>query len=166
MGQDIQSLISKYHSKGLLIDANLLLLFCIGAVNPDYIRQCKRTQKYVQEDFHCLVEFMGLFTSYVTTPNILTEVSNLATILTGKYQDDFRIIFSQFIIANTEEYQESKELATMPSFFKFGLTDAGIIHVVQKNFLLITDDFPLSQFLSSQGVDVVNFNHLRILNWE
>ena len=166
MIQHLQSLINTYRSKGLLIDANLLLLLCVGSVNLDYIPQFKRTQKYVQEDFGTLVKLMSYFSKFVTTPNILTEVSNLATSLTGNYQQQFRVIFSRFIITASEEYQESKDLATLPAFFKFGLTDAGIIHVVKEKFLVLTDDFPLAQFLDHQGIDVINFNHARVMNWK
>ena len=162
-----QSLIRKYQSKGLLVDTNLLLLFCIGEINPQYIPQCNRTRKYLSEDFDTLTQIMQCFTIVATTPNILTEVSNLANAsnLSGDYAVKFRQIFWQLVPELSEEYQESKQLANHVEILKFGLTDAGIIASVKNRFLVLTDDFPLSQYLQSQGIDVLNFNHVRVLNW-
>ena len=30
---------------------------------------------------------------------------------------------------------------------------------------MLTDDFPLANYLSNQGVDAINFNHLRFESW-
>ena len=40
-------LISAYRNKGVLLDANLLLLFCIGTLNKDFISRFKRTNTFV-----------------------------------------------------------------------------------------------------------------------
>jgi uncharacterized protein YacL len=47
------------------------------------------------------------------------------------------------------------------AFPKLGLTDTAIFRAATGKFLVLTDDFRLAQYLSSQNVDVVNFNHLR-----
>lgn len=112
MKQHIQTIISKYHAQGILLDTNLLLAFCIGAVNPQYISRFKRTRAYIAEDFTLLSQLMKRFTMCVTTPNILTEVSNLANSLPGEYHVKFQQIFSQLVPTFLEEYQESKQLVT------------------------------------------------------
>ena len=56
-------------------------------------------------------------------------------------------------------------LAQAESFAKFGLTDTAIVKLVKDQFLVLTDDFPLSNYLGKQGVDVLNFNHLRFASW-
>lgn len=142
MKQHIQTIISKYHAQGILLDTNLLLAFCIGAVNPQYISRFKRTRAYIAEDFTLLSQLMKRFTMCVTTPNILTEVSNLANSLPGEYHVKFQQIFSQLVPTFLEEYQESKQLVTHRELLKFGLTDAGIITLVKDRFLVVTDDFP------------------------
>lgn len=165
MKQHIQIVIAKYHAQGILLDTNLLLVYCIGAINPQYIPRFKRTRAYLAEDFTLLSQLMKRFTTFVTTPNILTEVSNLANSLPGEYHLKFQQIFSQLVPTFSEEYQESKQLVTQIELLKFGLTDAGIITLVKERFLVVTDDFPLSQYLQRQGIDVLNFNHIRSLAW-
>jgi len=48
---------------------------------------------------------------------------------------------------------------------KFGLTDSGIVHLVKDQYLVLTDDLNLVRYLQNQGVDVINFNHIRPLAW-
>lgn len=48
-----------------------------------------------------------------------------------------------------------------PEFGKFGLTDAGIYEVARGNYLVLTDDFKLSQHMLSRHIEAINFNHLR-----
>lgn len=42
----IEELIEKHRANGLLIDANLLILYLIGKTNKDRIPTFKRTQQY------------------------------------------------------------------------------------------------------------------------
>jgi uncharacterized protein YaiI (UPF0178 family) len=48
-------------------------------------------------------------------------------------------------------------------FARFGLTDAAIANAAQRPMLVLTDDLPLYQTLVHQGVDAINFNHIRTL---
>jgi len=52
----------------------------------------------------------------------------------------------------------------MEGFRRFGITDTGLMSIA-KAHLIVTIDFPLSNYLSSAGIDVLNFNHIRVLNW-
>ncbi len=165
MKQHIKTLLAKYRTQGILLDTNLLLVFCIGTINPQYIPQFKRTRAYLAEDFIILSQLMKCFTIWTTTPNILTEVSNLANSLHGEYALKFYQTFAKLVPIFSEEYQESKQLVTRLELLKFGLTDAGIIQLVKDRFLVVTDDFPLSQYLQAQGIDILNFNHIRSINW-
>ena len=77
---------SNYRNKGILIDSNLLLLYFIGKYNKTLIQRFKRTQKYVTEDYELLTAVIKDFTKIITTPNILTEVSNLSGNLENKFK--------------------------------------------------------------------------------
>ncbi len=50
-------------------------------------------------------------------------------------------------------------------FAKFGLTDAAIAEIAAKKYLVLTDDFRLSQSLQAAGIDALNFNHVRDAYW-
>ena len=72
----INELVSRYQNKGLLIDTNLLLLYFIGNYDPNRIPGFKRTMAFTVDEFWLLIGFLGVFDKLVTTPNVLTEVSN------------------------------------------------------------------------------------------
>ncbi len=79
-----EEIIGSYRNKGILIDTNLLLLYFIGKYNKSLIQYFKRTQKYVIEDYELSTSVIKFFTRIITTPNILTEVSNLSGNLENK----------------------------------------------------------------------------------
>ena len=58
---DLQGLIEKHRSNGLLIDTNLLLFYVAGRTNKNRIPNFKRTQKYTIEDFELLTDLSRQF---------------------------------------------------------------------------------------------------------
>ncbi|MCH8838525.1 MAG: hypothetical protein IIA60_12130 [Candidatus Marinimicrobia bacterium] len=64
-----------------------------------------------------------------------------------------------------ENYVASKLAVEEPVFSKVGLTDAAIICSARGKYLLLTDDFELSQRFEDLGGDALNFNHLRTKFW-
>jgi hypothetical protein len=165
MKADIASLTRAYAPKGILVDSNLFLLFLIGTMNRDMIQRFKRTETFLPEDYDVLVDYLDLFSTRVTTPNVLTEVSNLANVLTERSKNAFWCVLKSAVDILDETYISSKSLVGRTECAKFGITDTAITAVVKGQFLLLTDDFRLSQYFQSTGGDVVNFNHLRMLNW-
>lgn len=153
----------KNHHKGLLVDTNVLLLLLIGSLDSKLIRNFKITanQGFDEADFNLLRSFVGKFQSIITTPHILTEVSNHADKIKG---DIRKRIFGKLVslIGQLDECSESsKALAKSDAFVRFGLTDTAISSLASKNFLVLTVDFPLAGYLKKKNVDVINFNHLR-----
>jgi rRNA-processing protein FCF1 len=157
-------LLHKYQQAGVLVDTNILLLYFIGTFDKSLISRFKRTRQFTQEDYNTLLNILRRFNKIVTTPNILTEVSNLS----GQLAEDLKInYFAKFAasieLLLNEEYISSAQ--AMNNYHRLGLTDAGIALIAQNRYLVLTDDFPLTQYLYKTGVDVVNFNNIRILNW-
>lgn len=165
MAAPIDELWSRYRNKGLLVDSNLLLVYFIGIFDRDLVARFERTRAFLPEDFLLLGRFITSFSKRVTTPNVLTEVSNLS----GKLPENIRNLYFASLSEQMTEFEESyvasSSLARTAEFPKFGLTDASIMDVARNKYLVLTDDFPLSNFLRSQGQDVVNFNHLRQIAW-
>ncbi len=161
----IADLISRYRNKGLLVDSNLLLLYFVGAYDPERIATFKGTARFGPDDFDLLLRLVALFQRIVTTPNILTEVSNLS----GKLREDekrtYFADFAKLVPRFAEHYCESKEICALQHFKDFGLTDSGIIDLARGSFLVLTDDGPLVGYLQNAGIDVINFNHVRFLDW-
>ena len=155
----------RYRQAGIMVDTNILLLFFIGAFDQNLIPRFKRTRQFSVEDYATLISILGLFDRIATTPHILTEVSNLSGQLGEPARSEYFKKFSSDITLLEEENVASRDVAQTQEFVKFGLTDTGIIHLTKGKYLVLTDDFRLSQYLQSAGVDVVNFNHIRTTYW-
>ena len=158
---DYIKIFNKYRNKGVLIDSNLLILYFVGTYNQSTIQCFKRTQKYNIEDFELLESFIKYFKKVVTTPNILTEVSNLC----GKLPEIFKLEFAKHIELLDEYYTPSRHISKLEHFKKYGLTDSGIINLVKGEYLVLSDDWPLVNFMQVKNIDTINFNHLRYVNW-
>ena len=158
-------LLKRHKQHGVLIDSNLLLLFTIGSFNQSLVGRYNRLSKYTEKDFLTITHFIKYFEKIITTPHILTEVSNLSNMIDNKiktlYFDNFYTklkILEESNISFLKAFEDSNTR-------KFGLTDAGITVIAREKYLVLTDDFPLSGYLEKQGIDVINFNHLRYLSY-
>jgi len=163
--EHVNALVSHYKNKGLLIDTNLLLLYFIGIFDPDRIPKFKRTMAFTVDEFWLLISFLDVFVKIVTTPNVLTEVSNLSGQLAENLRIPFYSDFANRIPLLEEHYVPSGTASSLAHFTKFGLTDSGIVHLVKDNYLVLTDDLNLVGYLQNQNIDVINFNHIRTLAW-
>lgn len=161
----ITEYVRKYRSRGILIDTNLLLLLFIGGVSKSYISSFKRTAVYTQEDYDSLLRLIDHFNRVVVTPNILTEVSNLANGLHGVRLEEFYMVFSKSLSILSELYIESSTVSNIHGFHSYGLADTGIIAIAKEKYLVLTDDLRFAAFAARQGVDVINFNHIREAGW-
>ena len=154
--QDIQS------KAGLVVDTNLLLLYLVGLHDPGRIETFKRTRAYSVDDFDLLVYIISQFGGFSTTPNIITEVSNLVE---GVEYDDVPLltVLRDKIIYREEHYVESRIILsnTDETFVKFGVSDTVLYHLAQANYLILTVDLPLWAFLQNKGLSALNFNNLR-----
>ena len=160
-----EELLHRYQSKGLLLDANLLLVYFVGSYDPYRVPKFKRTKTFTVEDFYTLLAVFRFFSRVVTTPNILTEVSNLSNQLPEDIKPLYYSEFAKQIDLIEEQYTASSKISGLEHFKKFGLTDSGIIDLVKNKYLVLTDDLRLASYLQNVGTDVLNFNNIRTLNW-
>lgn len=153
--------VARYRGSGVLIDTNLLLMYFVGAHDPKEIGRFKRTMQFTSDDHDLLVGFIKHFRRVVTTPHIITEVSNLAGQLGDRSRTGVFETLSAGIGLFDERHTPASDLAEDPAFPRFGITDTAVLREAKGRFLVLTDDFRLSQYLRSEGVDVFNFHHLR-----
>ncbi len=158
-------MISRYKTKGLLIDTNLLLLYVVGMYDPDRIQIFKRTMAFTVDEFLLLATIFESFDKVITTPNVLTEVSNLSGQLPKNLHSYFYSDFAARIPVLAERYTASGTISASAHFNKFGLTDSGIVDTVKDSYLVLTDDLMLFGYLQNFGIDAINFNHIRQLAW-
>jgi hypothetical protein len=157
-----EAVFNQYRGKRVLLDANLLLLFLIGSYERSRITRFKRTAVFSENDFDILTSLMTAFRAVVTTPHVLTEVSNLANSLPEHLKPSWSEHFAAHTAAFLELFTPAVEIMNQPSFSLFGLTDAAV-HTIAVDTLILTEDFPLSGFLRSQDIPVLNFRELILL---
>ena len=63
-----------------------------------------------------------------------------------------------------EQYDAAKQLVRHPLFERFGLGDASVATVCQRNVIVVTADLQLQIALERSGLDALNFNHVRALS--
>jgi hypothetical protein len=159
-----RELVSRHRRGGILVDTNLLLLFFVGGYDRSLVERFPRTaDRFVSTDFDTLAGLLGGFEHTVTTPHILTEVSNLMGYLTGHARVEGFAWLARSIPAMRETYVAGAELAGHKSFIRLGITDTSIIEIAAEPYLVLTDDFRLYNYLATQNRAVLNFNHIRVL---
>ena len=150
--------VSKYNNKCVILDTNILLVYLVGCIDLRLISSFKRTSsRFCEDDFEVLNQIFSKFKKFITTPNILTEVSNLGGQLGGDYKIRFFEILSDFINQTPEQYVKSSDIAIDIDFIKLGITDRGVLELSKDDYLIITDDYKLSARCSNS----LNYNHLR-----
>ncbi len=161
----MNSLIAKYSQRGLLLDTNILLLYVIGNYDPNRIESFKRTNIFLQKDFTLLRSLLERFQKVVSTPHILTEVSNLSGNIFEAAKLDVFSQLSVFVSESEEQNIAATSICETPDFARFGIADTAISLVAKNRFLVLTEDFALYNLLSTRGIDAINFNHIRTAYW-
>jgi hypothetical protein len=166
-----ETLAREHRKSGILVDTNLLLVLLIGTVNKHLIGG-KRTEKYTEDHYHILVNFLNDYRRLITTPHILTEVSNLGgSALTGEDRKNFFGLLRTpglFDIKSTDEIVDERHIrrqdVDLEHIRQFGLTDAAIVRLCTSGLLgrplLLSDDFRLVALVSKLKGSAINFNHI------
>jgi hypothetical protein len=164
MNPELLRLVREHRARGIVIDTNILLLYVVGQYDRNLIGTFKRVKSYSEQDFFCLLRFLQEFSHIITTPHILTEVTDLS----GNLNKDPDYLFFEGLRDQigtfTEQTDSSQNVCQTDGFIKFGLADAYVSELARSGELVLTDDFPLYHYLSSQGLPTINFNHLRNLD--
>ena len=144
---------------GLLLDANVLLLFYVGLLDRELVGTFKRTRQFTPGDFDLLKTIVDFHAGVVTTPHVLAEVSNLAQHLEGARRDDFFAMFAKSITLLKEVRSPASDLSGEPIFTRLGLSDAAVSQLARDDSLfVVTADVDLYVHLLTIGVRVINFN--------
>jgi len=155
----ISPFIEPHRGKPAILDTNLLLLYLCDQFDQSLVSSFKRLNCFVKEDISLLSETVKCFSTLHTTPHVLTEVSNLANSLPKWQKQEWGEFFGKQIKLVAEEWIPAVDIASVP-VFDLGITDACLYSLASK-YVILTIDFPLSNQLSSRGLNVINFNNLR-----
>jgi len=157
-----ETLIGKYISKGILIDANLALLYLVGNcdLRPVGDGKFNKLSDYSTDDYRILLRLKKVFNKAVTTSHVLTEVSNLTNDLPERTKKEILQQFHATFVTIDELRIASMEAAQRPEFPFLGLTDSALA-LVSRQYLIVTDDARLVKKMNESGLEALNFNHLR-----
>lgn len=162
----LQALKQKYASRGLLIDTNVLLLYFVGLYDETYITEFKRTIKYTRQDYHLVRDLAAAFHRLIITPHILSELSNLSLQIKGRRITAYFARVVEVLQAAKEIQVPKEPLLADECLPQFGFTDLSIAEAARhEECLVLTDEWALSSTLDAKGCAVINFNHLRGMQW-
>ena len=148
-----------------LLDANLLLLLLLGDVDRKFVDHWERTRNFGLSAYIALDNVVrGFGPRLATTPNILTEVSNLANDLKGPRRALFFDRFAAVVPRLSEYYIESTRVSNHAHLKVFGITDLGILHLDRSEVVVLTADNALADYLSRQGYNVWSLDLIRKLS--
>ncbi len=142
----------------IALDSNLLLLLIVGKCSPEQIGRHRRLSDYSRNDFNRLVGAIERVQSFVTTPNVLTEVSNLADF--GVREPLRRAIseeIARFAGVSDERYCPSRIAAGQPEYLWLGIADAAWLSTLTDEVTLLTVDTQLYLAAAQRGLQAVNF---------
>jgi hypothetical protein len=152
-------LLKRYRGKPVVLDTNVLLLYWCASFDSRLVHNFKRLNSFSEDDIELLHRTLGSFKTINTTPHILTEVSNLANSLPAWRKEGWSSHFARQVGVVNENWTSARTLVETPAIF-LGLTDAALCGLASTRVIL-TIDFPLSNFRESRRLNVVTFNHLR-----
>jgi len=143
-------------AQGIVLDANVAMLYVVGSINPKQIPKHHRTSAYHSNDYWTLLTLVSKARTSFAVPHTLTELSNL-----GDTTPLFRLAFRS-LFRDIEELP-LKSIVGFDSnvFIRSGLTDAMLVEVAQQNYLVITADHALYSFITNLGRPCINFNYLK-----
>ena len=158
MNDYLLGLLRRYQRKGILVDTSLLLLYIVGSIEPAMIRGISRVSSYSEDDFLRISKFISAFDKRITTPHLLTQVTDLL----GN-RNELNVAISGYIASTVEHFTISADLCKTASFPAFGLADAAVVSEVSGRYLILTDDGPLYGYLVNSGIDAVNLNQIQTI---
>lgn len=147
------------------LDSNLAVLLVVGQVSKALVGRHKRLRSFSPADFDRLLGFIREAGVLVTTPNALTEVSNLAHFgLHEPLRSEVMRSLAAVIASMRETYVASNHIVTFDEFLRLGLTDTAWLACLGPTDLLLTADLDLHLAARSRGLNTINFNHWRDLD--
>ncbi len=127
-----------------------------------FIATHKRLSGLKAEDFYLVRDFVSSLQSVVTTPHVLTEVSNLAGVATGYPKQSIYTKFANVILTLDEAQIPSASASALSEFSIFGLTDA-VLCTACSTMPLLTVDGNLASHMRRKGLNAWTLENLKWL---
>jgi hypothetical protein len=150
--------LAKFHGKKLLLDTNLLLPYFIGCFYRIHGQAPKHDEFALKEEEFLLlamiIEHFKKAGKILTTPHLLTEVSNLSRKALGQNRIAFLIFIRHLIQDLDEKFDAGKigaqRLSRQDCFPRFGLADAAIMGLSYDSLVVLTNDQQMVRYLREE----------------
>jgi hypothetical protein len=147
--------LKRFHGKRLLLDANLLHSYLMGCFYREN-QPAPNRGAFKEDEFVLLAQIINHCKKagrILTTPNLLTEISNLSKRL--KPNRGAYLCFIRSMTRDLDEQVNAKRigasrLAAQDFFLTFGLADAAIMDLAYDPLLILTNDKPLARCLRNK----------------
>lgn len=152
-------MLAKHRQKGILLDANLLLVYVFALYDMSQLFKAKWTKEFHRNEAELLLAYLKPFNRVITTPNVLTEVSNrvgFSSHLCQPVRKFMRTVVATKLLEETIPSVDGFENAL---FDRLGLTDAVIALLAAQGTLVLTNDASLYASLEASKFDCINFAH-------
>jgi hypothetical protein len=144
----------------LLLDTNLLLFFLAMHVDLAILREFKRLSSFRGSDLKPLQDLVEEFSALITTPHVLTEVSNFIDQAPIKWRPQLIGALRTFIMDQEEYFQASSSLARMPEFAHLALAETALV-ALSRRASVATLDYDLYWRIVQSGGAAIDFNLVR-----
>lgn len=139
-----------------------MLLLVVGKASKNFIAKHKRLKAFTSEDFDSLQSILVRASSVLITPNVATEVSNLAGFsMKEPMHSKIFAVFRDLVPKMLEHYEASQLAAEQREFNWLGLSDCAWFGALDADTVLLTADLKLYLAALKRGLKAENFNHLR-----
>ena len=149
----------------LFLDTNIFVFFLVASLDPNLLKNCRRTEQFSVEDFDLLLRFIEQFREMRVTPPVITESCNLLEDFNNAHERSIFAALTELLKKLGERHVRSVELADTSVFLSLGLADASLFSAASKGASVLTEDFKLRGVITGRGFMAENFNHLRSHAW-
>ncbi|MCL2064122.1 MAG: hypothetical protein FWG98_07080 [Candidatus Cloacimonetes bacterium] len=143
--------------RDVIIDTNIFILYLVGQINKNRIKDYSRDQSYSEEDYFYLLNLLSKYDRLITSPNILTEVDNILNRISGEDKNKYLSIVKKTYQQTIEKFMETNLVSQNWYFDILGLTDSVIIMMAKKSDLLISGDSKLCDYAKALGINIFDF---------
>jgi predicted nucleic acid-binding protein len=145
-----------------LIDTNLLVLLVAGNLDRSKVGSHRRLRQFDTFDLERVNKLAKAHAKHVSTPNILSEVSNHLNSGEQEIVAGAGDALSLYVGKLEEIYIPSRDLVKQAWFGRFGLADAAIIDAARDTgATVLTSEWALQGFLESIGLEAINIFNLK-----
>jgi hypothetical protein len=144
---------------GVLLDTNVLLLHVMLSTDRNAARTWKKTEQFTERHAEFLDAILARARRLVTTPHVLTEVTNHSVGIPRSVRDQYWRHLRVFIERARERSIDARAAAREPEFSTLGLADIAQSLLSRGRPIIVTVDADLTASLERRRLPVVNLNH-------